>query len=261
MADLKTLKPFQKTPKGIFIREWSADGLINDVARYVARINHICMPLLCELGMNEKVSSILRYCSKGGFERLRKEFSSQFPEGSAFQRVAKSQFMYVTDKHPEFKEIANSWKFAHLICLDENGLLDVDLDACYERNRVYISSPEGVAFIGKLTKFVNGINDFFSDEQRKCNGDLLRNLVYFDGVTGRYEIKKDYFCESYIDEIINPTNNPKEKERRLNVRADKARKAERDQITAELAEQGMQGDEIEATISIDRDLQPFDTNQ
>ena len=41
----------------------------------------------------------------------------------------------------------------------------------------------------------------------------------------------------------------------------KAIKAERDQIMAELAEQGMQGDEIEATISIDRDLQQLDTNQ
>ena len=255
------LVPMQKTKKGIFIRERYPEGLINDVSQYVARINHLCMPLLCELGMNEKVSSILRYCSKGGFERLRKEFVSQFPEGSGFKRVATSQFMYVIEKHPEFKEVANSWKYAHLICLDENGLLDVDLEACNERARVYVSSPEGVAFIGKLTKLVNGINDFFSYDQRRCKGDILRSLVYFDAATNRYEIKTDYLCESYIEGIVNPTNNPKEQERRLNARVNKAIKAERDQIMAELAEQGMQGDEIEATISIDRDLQQLDTNQ
>ena len=265
MADhnLKQLfpyKPLQKTPKGIFIRDWSADGLIHDVAQYVTRLNRICMPLLVELSMAENVPSILRYSSKGGFERLRKEFSAQFPNGSAFQRVAKSQFLYVSAKHPEFKEVANSWKFAHLICLGEDGLLDVDLDACYERRRVYVSSPEGVAFIGKLTKFVNGINEFFSEEQRKCKGDILRSLVYFDGITNRYEIKSDYLCEQYIDEIIKPTSNPAEISRRLDAEMNRHIEAERKQIEDELAEQGMQGEEIQAALNADRDLLSIKTN-
>ncbi len=248
------LKFLQKTSKGIFVRKDYSSCIESSVAQYVDRINRICLPLLSELSMNESVPQILRYCSRGGFERMRKEFLSQFPNGSAFQRVAKSQFQYVTEKHPEFKEVANSWRYAHLISL-EDGLLAVDLEACEERKRVYISSPEGMDFVAKLQKLVEKINEIIPSYVQQPVGTLSA-MICFDNNTKKIVINPQRL-ESLVGVIIEKPLSWSENSKRNAIKANQRLAIEREQLKEELAAQGVSDEEFAAIVEADRDLQDY----
>ena len=251
----KDIEPnfLQKTSKGLFVRKNAFSCIESSVAQYIDRINRICLPLLSELSMNESVPQILRYCSKGGFERMRKEFLEQFPNGSAFQRVARSQFQYVSEKHPEFKEIANSWKYAHLICLDENGLLDVDLEACEERKLVYISSPEGMDFVAKLQKLVDKMNEIIPSYVQQPVGTLSA-MLFFDNETKKIVINPQRL-ESLVGQIIEKPLSMSEHCKRNAIKANQQLAIEREELKAELTAQGVSPEEFEIIVGAARDLQ------
>lgn len=253
----------QKTDKGVFIRQNSADSLISSVARYVGNINRICMPMLRELGMATSVPSILRYCSRGGKERLHREYIEAFPEGSAFKRVAEMQFNYVIEKYaksspdtPRFREIANSWKYAHLIRLDDEGLLAVDIEACEDRQMVFVSTPEGITFIENLKKLVDFLNETIPT-QSGYPMQTIEDVICYDGIARKFIINSSILCNNYIKRI-NEKELPLFAQMRENqIQANKVQAAVREQLKAELAEQGVTSEEFETIVEADRDLQDF----
>lgn len=246
----------QKTDKGVFIRQNFADSLISSVARYVYNINDKCLPMLCELGMNTSVSSILRYCSRGGKERLHREYLEAFPEGSAFRRVAESQFNYVASKYPRFREVANSWKYSHLIRLNDEGLLAVDIEACEDRQKVFVSTPEGIEFVENLKKLVNVLNETIPT-QSGYPMQTIKDVICYDGIARKFIINSSILCNNYIKRINEKQVSQWEQFRQNQIEANKVQAAVREQLKAELAEQGVTAEEFAAIVEADRDLQDF----
>lgn len=246
----------QKTDKGVFIRQDFADSLISSVAKYVYDINRVCMPMLRELGMATSVPSILRYCSRGGKERLHREYMEAFPEGSAFKRVAESQFNYVLSKYPRFREIANSWKYARLLKLDDEGLLAVDIEACEDRQKVFVSTPEGIAFIENLKKLVNVLNETIPT-QSGYPMQTIKDVICYDGTTRKFIINSSILCNNYIKRINEKQVSQWEQFRQNQIEGNKVQAAVREQLKAELAEQGITAEEFAAIVEADRDLQDF----
>lgn len=246
----------QKTDKGVFIRQDFADSLISSVAKYVYDINRVCMPMLRELGMATSVPSILRYCSRGGKERLHREYMEAFPEGSAFKRVAESQFNYVLSKHPRFREIANSWKYSRLLKLDDEGLLAVDIEACEDRQKVFVSTPEGIAFVENLKKLVNVLNETIPT-QSGYPMQTIKDVICYDGTTRKFIINSSILCNNYIKRINEKQVSQWEQFRQNQIEGNKVQAAVREQLKAELAEQGITAEEFAAIVEADRDLQDF----
>ena len=253
----------QKTDKGVFIRQNFADSLISSVARYAYDVNRVCMPMLRELGMATSVPSILRYCSRGGKERLHREYMDAFPEGSAFKRVAESQFNYVIEKYaksspdrPRFREIANSWKYAHLIRLDDEGLLAVDIEACEDRQKVFVSTPEGITFVENLKKLVNVLNETIPT-QSGYPMQTIKDVICYDGIARKFIINSSILCNNYIKRINEKQVSQWEQFRQNQIEGNKVQAAVREQLKAELAEQGVTAEEFAAIVEADRDLQDF----
>lgn len=253
----------QKTDKGVFIRQNFADTLISSVAKYVYDINRVCMPMLRELGMATSVPSILRYCSRGGKERLHREYMDAFPEGSAFKRVAESQFNYVIEKYaksspdtPRFREIANSWKYAHLIRLDDEGLLAVDIEACEDRQKVFVSTPEGIAFVENLKKLVNVLNETIPT-QSEYPMQTIKDVICYDGIARKFIINSSILCNNYIKRINEKQVSQWEQFRQNQIEGNKVQAARREQLKAELTAQGVSPEEFEVIVEADRDLQDF----
>lgn len=246
----------QKTDKGVFIRQDFADSLISSVAKYVYDINRVCMPMLRELGMATSVPSILRYCSRGGKERLHREYMEAFPEGSAFKRVAESQFNYVLSKYPRFREIANSWKYSRLLKLDDEGLLAVDIEACEDRQKVFVSTPEGIAFVENLKKLVNVLNETIPT-QSGYPMQTIKDVICYDGTTRKFIINSSILCNNYIKRINEKQVSQWEQFRQNQIEGNKVQAAVREQLKAELAEQGITAEEFAAIVEADRDLQDF----
>lgn len=202
---------FKKTKKGYLMRSNNGDWMLSvNVRKYVNKINAACIPAIKDLNlMSKDLATMVRYCCKGGRERMKKAFMVGVPAGSSFSNVVEAIFNSVMERHPEFEECANAWKFVNLIKIDENGLFAADDAVIEERNKVYIIDPECMAFVDKAQKIADLINDLIPQSERKSvrfGFNNLKELLFFNGEEGRFEaspgmteysIKKMFFVPSH----------------------------------------------------------------
>ncbi len=192
----------ETTPQKIFIREdgdsWRTEM---SVARYADEINKKCLPVIKELGLDsEDIKRTIRYCCKGGRKRMFSDFMADIPENGSFRKIAKLQFENVMSSHPEYEECANTWKYANLLMIGNDGLIHKDVEAIGERGKTYISSPEGLAFMQKLSTLIKALNDIF--EGTFCfKTSTFHEIVYFDDKSNRWAMNPRYLSEGYIKRI------------------------------------------------------------
>lgn len=184
---------FKKTKKGYLIKSYNGDWMLSvNVAKYASKINAACIPTIKDLNlMTNDLPTMVRYCCKGGRERMKKAFMAGVPAGSSFSSVVEAIFNNVMERHPEFEECANAWKFVNLIKIDENGLFAADEAAIKERQTVYISDPECMAFVDKAQKIADLLNDFFPQYERKSarfGFNSIREFIVFDDKEGSFEV-------------------------------------------------------------------------
>ena len=184
---------FKKTKKGYLIKSDNGDYMLSvNVAKYAKRINEACIPTIKDLNlMTKDLPTMIRYCCKGGRERMKKAFMVGVPADSSFSSVVEAIFNNVMERHPEFEECANAWKFVNLIKIDENGLFAADDAAISERRKVYISDPECMAFVDKVQKIADTLNELIPQFERKTarfGFNSLRELLCFDQKEGSFEV-------------------------------------------------------------------------
>lgn len=183
----------KKTKNGYLMKSDNGDWILNvNVARYADRINKACIPTIKDLNlMTRDLATMVRYCCKGGRERMKKAFSSGIPAGSSFSSLAETMFNNIMAQHPEFEECANAWKFVNLIKIDENGLFAADDEAISERRKVYVRAPECMAFVDKTQKIADLLNELFPQHERmdaRFTFNSLKEFIFFDGKENKFAV-------------------------------------------------------------------------
>lgn len=85
----------------------------------------------------------------------------------------------------------------------------------------------------------------------------IEDVICYDGIARKFIINSSILCNNYIKRI-NEKELPLFAQMRENqIQANKVQAAVREQLKAELAEQGVTSEEFEAIVEADRDLQDF----
>ncbi len=243
------------TEKGVFIRTdyLLLPGKVRAVKLYADQINKKCLPVIKELSLDSNdIKRVIRYSCAGGRARMLSDFLADLPEGNAFRKVAERQFNTIMSLHPEYEECANTWKYANLICIAEDGLVHADEAAIQETLKVVVKTPEGLSYMDKLYKAIDALNDL-------CEGtfslpfEVFYKSIYFDDNTKRWAMNPAHLSDRFISclyskEYHTPGND-------FLTKKVKEQQQKQKQINVEtIREFGIDGDEAKAAEAADNSI-------
>lgn len=174
---------------------------------YADSINRQTMPLIMELCMNTDIKSVIMYSCKGGMERLKNAYLKDYAASEQMKKLATKSFNISVDRHPEFREFANSWRWNRFLVLDDEGMVAFDEES-YKRSRdVYIKDPENIKFVkNKLVPLVDMMNSMFEEGQ---TGQYLGymwphgagSIIYWNGHESGYAISWEFINDYQLTRL------------------------------------------------------------
>lgn len=214
----------------IYIGQNNSIDLACGLQSYVYTLNTQCLPAIKDLGLDTTdVKQMIRFCSPGGRERMRKAFVADMPKGGAMERVANKQFSAVMSNHPEFYEIANKWKWAKLLDIAEDGSFTQNKKAVFEYESVWLKSETAIAYYHKLQEIARLMNEVMPYAQLKAY-NYFRALFYFNDKESRWNVNPLYLSESFVKKMLSqpiPWNEEqKAREAANKIAAEKQREAD-----------------------------------
>ncbi len=190
----------KSTEAGIFIRRDDRFyfSRVRAVSLYADQINKKCLPVIKDLSLESNdIKRVIRYSCNGGRARMLSDFLADLPDNTSFRKVAERQFNTIMSLHPEYEECANTWKYANLLCIADDGLVHADEAAIKETFNVVVKTPEGLAFMKKVSVLVDALNGL-------CEGvfespfDVFYKTVYFNDNTKQWAINPAYLSDRFI---------------------------------------------------------------